>query len=171
MKENTKKRKPAVVAILAGIMLLGALVAFVLLYQQSEPYDSSKTGTVCDQTMEPFTSIEEAYQKESKRVSSHAELTQINEKYAEIWLARMDEYYDRAELYAHETNDLSLAEQIEESRQSWDSYRTAETEYAKSCLLSVYGSGSIVPVLLSDYRREFCRNKAMELYKINLSSD
>lgn len=165
------KIKSVIVSIIVCILLLSALMAFALLCKQSDLYASSKTGTVYDQTMERLTGIEEAYQKESKSVGSNAELTQINEEYAAIWLARIDEYYERAELYARRKNDSSLAEQIEASRQSWSSYRTAQTEFAKSSLLSVYGSGSIVPVLLSDYLRVLYRDKAMELYKINLCSD
>lgn len=112
------------------------------------------------------------YNQKRKNAESNADVTHLNEEFQNLWKEKMDiyccmieeHYANRSGYYSAEEN----AEMIEKSalmQDEWELFYEKQAEYHTDFLLSIYGSGSIVPIYSSEYELMLCRNRAVELYK------
>ena len=115
-------------------------------------------------------SIDEKYYKEKKQATSNAELTNLNEKYSNIWKEKIDFYYEKIKCsFSYE--EIHAKNEVDSLKESWNEYYKNEITSTNKVLASIYGSGSIVPVVLSEYDMLLCRNKAIELSLIRIQGD
>ncbi|MBR0466574.1 MAG: hypothetical protein IJJ40_03670 [Clostridia bacterium] len=113
--------------------------------------------------------IDRTYLHKAKRISSNAELTSLNDEYARLYENKITVFFDIISNYYTGIKDEKMAKLIEDLKDNWEQYSTIQKENYQKLIISKYGSGSIVPVKLSDYNRKINREKAIELYELCLS--
>lgn len=127
-----------------------------------------------DQTEEKY-SLDLEYEKEIQACKSNVEMTETNNLYAQKWYDLSEtycaimrqavsdkEYFDKAEEEYHQNE----ADSVEIIHENWKEYAQQRCKDEETRLLSVYTTGSIVPVRLSRFRYEFYRDHAIEMYNM-----
>ncbi|MBE6794988.1 MAG: hypothetical protein E7533_00190 [Ruminococcaceae bacterium] len=107
------------------------------------------------------------YQKEISEARSNFEISQINLKYAKKWSGKAEHYYqqiiDYYETTTFHADSQEMIEKTKEAKVQWEKNYASEKSYYESFMLSVYTSGSIVPIKLSEFEYTSYRACALEL--------
>lgn len=124
--------------------------------------------------------LDTQYESEIQNAISTAEMVEVNTRYADLWEERMHTYYQRIlDFYEHDYTDSAYADYIEfydvdpvqiqasamQVQQNWEAYYQSEMDYYLSHLQSVYGPGTIIPIVQSDHRYQLIRARAVDLYE------
>lgn len=175
--EKMKSKKTIIVTLIVLLIVIALLffVCFILSRYHSEKSSPSTFETsssaaefVSAAENEAEFQTDNDYIKRKQNIKSNAELTNLNEEYAEIWHSKMDLYYQSLyDFYVSQDNTQMICK-TQLMKEQWDSYYTSQMSYYEKFIMSVYESGSIVPIKLSDCSRILYRNKAIELYYLCL---
>lgn len=114
-------------------------------------------------------SIDYNYEIRKKSVKSNAELTNLNEEFANIWQEKIGFYYQEICDYFISKSNNEMMNQTLSMQEKWNAYYKYQINYYEEFMLSVYDSGSIVPIKLSNYNLLLNRNKAIQLYYLCLN--
>lgn len=106
--------------------------------------------------------LDEEYEAAINGAISNIELCEINERYTEEWQKIIEEYYDQLQAMEPDT----FAVQIEKDREQWTQYVQTRIDLELQYLQEIYGSGTILPVVLSHFICEIHREKAIELIEM-----
>ena len=122
-------------------------------------------------------SLDTEYQQDMNEAYSNYDKCVINGEYALLWQEKADEYYDALISYyssdEERFNDRYIsAEDMIENMQSMKTerreYMEKQIEFYEAHLTAKYGSGSILPVILSEYILDMYRAEALEVYQMCL---
>lgn len=113
--------------------------------------------------------IDYNYEERKKSVKSNAELTSLNEEFANIWREKSDFYYQEIYDYFVLQDDTAMINKTQLMKEEWDTYYICQMDYYEEFMISTYNSGSIVPIKMSSYSLLLNRNKAVELYNLCLN--
>lgn len=137
--------------------------------------EPEKTITAHSGQTEEKYSLDLEYEQEIQACKSNAEMTETNNLYAQKWYNLSEtycanmrqavsdkEYFDKAEEEYHQNK----AGSVEIIHKNWKEYAQQRCKDEETRLLSVYTTGSIVPVRLSRFRYELYRDHAIEMYNM-----
>lgn len=93
---------------------------------------------------------------------SNAERTDVNATYAEKWMNKLEEYYQ----FLNEVSPENMQILLQQDKEQWLRYSESQIELEHARLDAIYGSGTIVPVLLSEFTYELNREKAVALIEM-----
>lgn len=171
---DKKKMYAKQVAISLLFFCLGILVALCMFAKFEENEASSKVNTTeptyVDFSSEPSESkdtevcsfvaqLDNAYSSAIDGAMSNIELCEVNMEYAELWLQKTEEYYD----YLCSACPEDMQDQILQEKEEWLQYTQVRIGLELNYLEQIYGSGTIVPVILSQFTYTMYREKAIEL--------
>lgn len=109
-----------------------------------------------------FVELDDEYKKRVTGSCSNSEEVEINYQFAEAWKMAVDEYYDWILLHAED----ELYNEISAEVVRWEEYSQNCLGAYESYLYQIYTTGTIVPVLQSEYTYNLYRDKALELYEL-----
>lgn len=136
-----------------------------------------------DESLNDDHQLDVEYNEKKSVAVSNSALTALNDEYAGLWQKQVEKYYQALFDYYSSTEGLyadkdgityypgvkdhaSMMEETKASQENWLKYYESSINYYKDFLYSVYGTGSIVPVKLSDYSRILYRAKAIEMCEL-----
>ena len=93
---------------------------------------------------------------------SNVERADVNTRFAESWMKLIEEYYQH--LYDISPENMQIL--LEQDKEQWLLYSQGQIELEHARLDAVFGSGTIVPVLLSEFTYELNREKAVALIEM-----
>lgn len=106
--------------------------------------------------------LDKEYEATINAAVSNVELCEINGRYTEEWQKIIEEYYALLQVMEPDT----FASQIMKDKEEWPQYTQVRIDLELQYLQEVYGSGTILPVVLSQYICEIHREKAIELIEM-----
>ena len=155
-----------------SIILILILIIFLVLLSLRTPLIKEFINNDCIEIVntESVTefSVDKDYNNKKQNIKSNAELTNLNEEFANIWKGKTEIYYQSIYEYYYFKDDTAMIDKIESMKVDWENYYSNQMNYYKDFILSKYTTGSIVPVKLSEYSKALYRNKALELYDLCL---
>lgn len=110
---------------------------------------------------EEISQVDKAYASEMASAYSNVEKCDTNQKFIEKWDAFAKTYYNKT----MEKADEELREKSIEAEKNWESYVNKRLVLEEAILLKRFASGSIVPVLLSDFECELHRVHAIDMQR------
>jgi hypothetical protein len=120
-------------------------------------------------------SLDTEYQQDMNEAYSNYDKCVINDEYALLWQEKADEYYDTLISYyssdEERFNDRYISpedmlENVQSMKNDRRSYIEKQIEFYEAHLISKYGPGSILPVILSEYILDMYRAEALEVYQM-----
>ncbi len=119
-------------------------------------------------------SLDAEYEKAKQKCKSNAEITSLNEDFAKKWYDLIEAYYNCALTpgeppYDDELLDewyIKMHENIRIIHENWEIYAQQRLKNEEDRIVTIYMSGSIVPVLLSQFEYELYRSHAIEMYEM-----
>ena len=152
-------------------LMLALIIMFILTACQSVDTSTTDQTTKNDTIITSEYNLDKEHSKELENTTSNAEITDINEKYAEKWKSTGDGYYTL--ILSDYSNSTKTKEQLQESldrvtliHDNMLEYIDERLEIELKRLQDVYQSGSIVPVEMSNYEYKMYRDYALEMYRI-----
>lgn len=113
--------------------------------------------------------IDSNYNKKKQDINNNADLTNLNDEFANLWKEKINSYYQEISNYFISKEDTIMLNKTQLMKEEWEKDYSNKMSYYEDFLLSVYATGSIVPIKISDYNRILNRNKAIELYYLCLN--
>ena len=122
-------------------------------------------------------SLDTEYQQDINEAYSNYDKCVINGEYALLWQEKADEYYDTLISYyssdEERFNDRYISpedmlENVQSMKGERREYMENQIEFYEAHLTAKYGSGSILPVVLSEYILDMYRAEALEVYQMCL---
>ena len=106
--------------------------------------------------------LDKEYAMAMSAAVSNAERTDVNTRFSESWMKIIEEYYQ----LLNEVSPDNMQILLQQDKEQWLLYSQGQIELEHARLDAVYGSGTIVPVLLSEFTYELNREKAVELIEM-----
>ena len=107
--------------------------------------------------------LDASYNQEIEEAESNFEKGEINDKYSDLWFDKITLYNDA--LICYYSQNEKMQNEINLSHDEWLKYKEIQEDVYFDFLLSVYTTGSIVPLLQNEKRCELTRDRAIFLYK------
>jgi len=131
----------------------------VLAYQVWATYEEDTGEDRNYPKSENICSIDEEYEKKISLASSNIDICNLNYEFMLKWKDEISCYYGNILNSANE----SLHQSVINEQIVWEQYCQVSIEMQQHYLEQLYGSGTIVPVLLSQYEYELYRERAINL--------
>lgn len=106
--------------------------------------------------------LDEEYEAAINEAISNIEICEINQRFTEEWKKIIEEYYT----LLLDTNTEALRVHIKKDKEEWPQYAQTRIDLELEYLQQIYGSGSIVPVIQSNFICELHREKSIELIEM-----
>ncbi len=100
-----------------------------------------------------------------ENAKSNVDKVNTNERYCELWEENINYYYNEIIKHFEDNNESELLQKTIETQAKWEEDCAQQVDYHNSLLLSVYESGTIVPIKLSYFECEQYRQRAIVLYE------
>lgn len=149
-----KKRWVLCVSVILNIVLIVSLfISVVHNVYESESYKNEN---------EIYT-LDVLYNQEMEKAVSNYEKSEINKKYGDLWYEKIQLYNDA--LNSHYYKDEEMKNKINLSQDNWLEYKNIQEDIYFDFLISVFTTGSIVPIIQSEKEYALNRERAIFLYK------
>ena len=149
-----KKRWVLCVSVILNIVLIVSLfISVVHNVYESESYKNEN---------EIYT-LDVLYNQEMEKAVSNYEKSEINKKYGDLWYEKIQLYNDA--LNAHYYKDEEMKNKINLSQDNWLEYKNIQEDIYFDFLISVFTTGSIVPIIQSEKEYALNRERAIFLYQ------
>jgi len=149
-----KKRWVLCVSVILNIVLIVSLfITVVHNVYESESYKNEN---------EIYT-LDVLYNQEMEKAVSNYEKSEINKKYGDLWYEKIQLYNDA--LNAHYYKDEEMKNKINLSQDNWLEYKNIQEDIYFDFLISVFTTGSIVPIIQSEKEYTLNRERAIFLYQ------
>lgn len=134
---------------------------------------NEQQSTEIEQTKVTY-SLDAEYEKAKQKCKSNAEITSLNETYAQKWYDLIEVYYNCTLTPGEPAFDdelfvewhIKMHEDIKIIHENWEIYAKQRLKNEEERLITKYMSGSTVPVALSRFKYEFYRMHAIEMYEM-----
>ena len=106
-----------------------------------------------------YAEIDSEYKQQLLNAVSNVEVSKVHDRFTELWKSEIDSSINKINAIASE----SLQQALFKEQQEWESTATAMIDCRLCFYQQVYGSGSIVPVLMAEYKCQLYRDRAISL--------
>ena len=114
------------------------------------------------------------YEEEKQKCKSNAEITSLNEDFAKKWYDLIEVYYNCAATPSEPIHnderlddwEVKKREDIRSIHENWKIYAQQRLKNEEDRIFTIYTTGSIVPVVLSQFKYDFYRMHAIEMYEM-----
>ena len=106
-----------------------------------------------------YAEIDSEYKQQLLNAVGNVEVSKVHDRFTELWKSEIDSSIDKINAIASE----SLQQALFKEQQEWESTATAMIDCRLCFYQQVYGSGSIVPVLMAEYKCQLYRDRAISL--------
>lgn len=110
--------------------------------------------------------IDKNYNTQIKLTKSNSEITNLNSEYKNIWKELIDLYYQQLTEYYKKEQNNHMQKILNANISNFNDYVLNQMLFYEEIVLTKYETGSVVPILLSEYEMELYRAKALELENI-----
>lgn len=152
-----KKTKRFQTGTFINIMLL--TISFIILFIVI----IDTQNDICNFSTQPIYSLDTDYDNAFNNAESNIEKVNINTHFCDLWIGNANFYYNKILMY-FEDNNSNLYQETLQDQLTWEHYYTQQKKHYNNLLISVYGSGTILPLKLSDFEYEQNRHRALILY-------
>lgn len=160
-----KAKRVVLSAFLTLALCVGAFLCGMRLQYKNTNSHQETTSTqlkTANQHKEYGAEIDTKYTLQCLAAKSNTAVVEINDTFSELWKEELNNTYNKIIAIANE----SLQQALFDEQQKWDDALSSKLECRLCYLQQIYGSGSIVPVLISEYRCQLYRERAIELNKM-----
>ena len=126
--------------------------------------EPEETQQIIPEVNPEIAQLDKEYESAVSAADSNVELSDVNTRFAESWMKKIEEYYQR--LYDISPENMQIL--LEQDMEQWLLYSQRQIELEHACLDEIYGSGTIIPVLISKFTYELNREKAVEIIEMYL---
>ena len=134
--------------------------------QHPKPSTQPETTNVLQETTfdqkEYYAEIDSEYAQQLLNAESNLEVCKIHNRFSVLWKDEIDIINDRINAIASE----SLQQALFKEQQEWNSAVSTKIDCRLQFFQQIYGSGSIVPVLIAEYECQLYRERAINLNKM-----
>lgn len=173
---KSKKGLVVSISIIAALLCIIGVLSYRL-YQKKDFIDPDVVGII---NGDQITALDNEYKERLALTKSNAETSNLNEEFAERWQKMSSEYYDlifeiadKYEGYTNASKDLDFGEDLKQSlyasQNAWETYAQNRIDEERAALIMKYETGSIVPLLLSQFQYTLYRERAIELYNLYMN--
>ena len=110
--------------------------------------------------------IDKNYNTQIKLTKSNSEITNLNSEYKNIWKELIDLYYQQLTEYYKKEQNNHMQKILNANISNFNDYVLNQMLFYEEIVLTKYETGSVVPILLSEYEMKLYRAKALELENI-----
>lgn len=171
-----KKRLIAVLAIISILLVVIFVIIFHNLSQRNknnEPAPQAQQEEIiktpndsgvkaAPSGYEAAVMLDSEYKEKISAAKSDIEITETNEEFAEKWKSEINTNYEKLSAVASD----GFKEKLTESQAEWNIYAEKRTAEHFEYLLEEYESGTIVPVIQSEFEYRLYRERAIELFEM-----
>lgn len=173
---KSKKGLVVSISIIAALLCIIGVLSYRL-YQKKDFIDPDVVGII---NGDQITALDNEYKERLALTKSNAETSNLNEEFAERWQKMSSEYYDlifeiadKYEGYTDASKDLDFGEDLKQSlyasQNAWETYAQNRIDEERAALIMKYETGSIVPLLLSQFQYTLYRERTVELYNLYMN--
>lgn len=173
---KSKKGLVISISIIAALLCIIGILSYRL-YQKKDFIDPDVVGII---NADQITALDNEYKERLALTKSNAETSNLNEEFADRWQKMSSEYYDlifeiadKYEGYTNASKDLDFGKDLKQSlyasQNAWETYAQNRIDEERAALIMEYETGSIVPLLLSQFQYTLYRERAIELYNLYMN--
>ena len=154
---NMKKTRKFQIGTFINVILL--IISFtillrVVIYTQNN---------IVNISTKPMYSLDTDYIDALNSAESNIEKVNINTHFCNLWIENANFYYNKILMYFKD-NAPNLYQETLQDQLTWENYYIQQKNYYNNLLISIYGSGTILPIKLSAFECEQNRQRALALY-------
>lgn len=172
-------KKKWLIAVLAIITVLAVVICMIIYHNLSQRNKNNEPAPQAQQEeiiktpndsavkaapsgYDAAVKLDSEYKEKISAAKSNVEISEINYDFSEKWKTEINTNYERLSASASD----GFKEKLTESQAEWNIYAEKRTAEHFEYLLDVYGAGTVVPIIQSEFVYKLYRERAIELFEM-----